>query len=264
MTKTSASSPFSFFLGKASTVLKITTLASLLFIAGCQSTNRAYVDFNKEGNFSNLTTFTLAKPKFKVEEETVDQVQAALEKLNSNGEVEEIKTQDKAKEPEKDEQLAKYGISDTGSAYEDDENAITIKRDKEFKNAVYQAIAKQLSAQNYQQKDAAADFDVTFSVVYSEKPSESSMSIGVGTGSMGSRGGFGINVGGSIPINDNEMFTDIIIDISRNNVAIWHGRLQYERKRNALSSSQLSRMSKTVEKILAKFPPEQASSPAEK
>lgn len=232
--------------------LKSTLLLCLaLTTLGCQSTNKAYVDFNKDADFTNLATFSITQPAIKAkaeQQEIAKDMQSAMDDLAKD------KT---AEETGADNELAKYGIENAVAPYENEDDAITIKHDDKFKQAVYQAITNQLVTQNYNQVEQDADFEVTYSVVYSEKPSDSSISIGVGTGSMGSSGGFGMNVGGSIPMTNNEMLTDIIIDISRDGVAIWHGRDQFKRTKNSISSSQLARMAKTVEKILAKFPPEE-------
>lgn len=100
--------------------------------------------------------------------------------------------------------------------------------------------------------------DITIKVSFSEqeKQNNSSFNIGLGTSRMGGKSGSSIGVNTNVPISSNEnIVTKIIIDISNENQAIWHGSDSYEAKNNLTMKQSNQAIMTTVNNLLANFPP---------
>lgn len=116
-------------------------------------------------------------------------------------------------------------------------------------------LAQGLTKQEYLDFKSA---DLTIKVNFNQqvKPNNSSLSIGFGTGRVGNNGAGSIGVSTNVPLeSDDILITQIIIDMSHNGIAVWHGKDSYEASRD-VSSEELNNLVKlTVNTILANFPP---------
>ncbi|MGB0937056.1 MAG: DUF4136 domain-containing protein [Colwellia sp.] len=106
---------------------------------------------------------------------------------------------------------------------------------------------------NKQDKSTVA---VSFYYSQTVKPQNSSFSIGLGGGSMGSRGGASVGVSKSIPIgSDSLLITKIVINISSQGKAIWHGSDTFEGQNDLPQTEKDKLINKTVTRLLAQYPP---------
>lgn len=103
---------------------------------------------------------------------------------------------------------------------------------------------------------SSADISIQVSFNQQEKQRNPSFSIGLGTSRVGGSSSANIGLNTRIPINSEaDIVTQIIIDMSDKNQAIWHGSASYEAK-ESLSIEQLNQVVKTkVNELLAHFPP---------
>jgi len=100
----------------------------------------------------------------------------------------------------------------------------------------------------------SADLTIKVSFTKQEKQHDSSFSIGLGTSKMGSNSSSSIGV--SIPMNNKaNIITTIVIDISDEKQAIWHGSDSYEAKADLSMEQTNQAVSATVKGLLANFPP---------
>lgn len=118
---------------------------------------------------------------------------------------------------------------------------------------VREAVDAVLASRGYVKAEGGdADFQVAYFIEYKQRIGGSSVSFGIGTGSMGRYGGVGYNTG--ISDYDEGYLTIDIIDPAREKT-IWRG----VGKRATYESSNPSKVTKIINKavtrILAKFPP---------
>jgi hypothetical protein len=110
--------------------------------------------------------------------------------------------------------------------------------------------------QGYTVQTDKPDFLVNFAFITEDKPKDSGLSIGLGTGSWGSRGGVSLGTSIGIPLGSDSAKTQIIqIDIIEPDPQrlIWRGSGQYHFDQGG--ENKANNIQATVEKILAQFPP---------
>lgn len=118
------------------------------------------------------------------------------------------------------------------------------------------AIKEQLTLQGFSYQAEGADLLIDFHFTQQEKQSNSSFSIGIGGSSYGGSRSSGVSVGTTVPINsDADIETTIIIDFSANNQPIWHGKDSYVADADFTSAQRDEKVTETVAKLLAEFPP---------
>ncbi len=116
-------------------------------------------------------------------------------------------------------------------------------------------ISRDLQNKGFKEYPRATDFLVGFSLSTGDKPDESNVSIGLGTGSWGRSGGISVGTAVDLPTSKNvkEQEVDIrIYDPSRR--LIWRGTDSYDFKDGGEKKATAAQ--KTVDKILAQFPPQ--------
>ena len=102
----------------------------------------------------------------------------------------------------------------------------------------------------------SADLTVYVSFNQKEKENNSSFSIGLGTSKIGSNASGSIGISTSIPINSEaDIVTKIMIDISDEKQAIWHGSDSYEANGNLSMEETDKEVTDTVSRLLENFPP---------
>jgi len=115
--------------------------------------------------------------------------------------------------------------------------------------------AKRLTKHEYVDKHSA-DLTIKVSFTEQEKQNNPSFSIGLGTSVMGSNSSSSIGLSTSVPINSkSNIITTIIIDISDESQAIWHGRDHYETSDDLTIKQTNQVVSATVNRLLTNFPP---------
>lgn len=143
-----------------------------------------------------------------------------------------------------------------------DANPIMINR---IQRAVEYALAsKGLKKHTFVDMNSA---DLTISVTFNQKEKEnnSSFSIGLGTSRMGSNSRGSLGVSTSVPINSEaDIITEIVIDMSDANHAVWHGSDSYEASGNISMEETDKAVTATVDRLLANFPPQAALAVTEK
>ncbi|MCL1141898.1 DUF4136 domain-containing protein [Shewanella gaetbuli] len=146
-------------------------------------------------------------------------------------------------------QLKSFTIVDTHDA-EDPFTSDRVKLD----------ISNALQAQGFEQKANEGDFSVNFALKTEDKPQDSGLSIGLGTGSWGKHGGVGVGTSVGVPVGSNdEKLQTIQIDIidPTENRLIWRGTDQYEFQQGG--EKKATKTTETVIKILAQFPPQKSN-----
>lgn len=116
-------------------------------------------------------------------------------------------------------------------------------------------ISRDLQLKGFKDYPRAPDFLVGFNLSTREKQDDSNVSIGIGTGSWGSSGGISVGTAVDLPTSKDkqEQIIDIrIYDPSRR--LIWRGTDAYDFKGGGDKKAEATR--KTVDKILAQFPPQ--------
>jgi len=135
-----------------------------------------------------------------------------------------------------------------------DINPIMISR---IQSAVENTLAKKgLRKHNYVSRSSA---ELTIFVTFSQEQLEnnSSFTIGLGTSRVGSNSMGSIGISTSIPMNsESEVLTKIVIDISNEECAIWHGSDSYEASSNLAIEETDKAVADTVDRILKDFSPQ--------
>ncbi len=109
---------------------------------------------------------------------------------------------------------------------------------------------------------ANADVVVRYSLAAEEKPNSSRVSIGLGSGSYGGRGGASIGGSVSAPIGQSMLLYNVIrIDIldAGSEKLIWRGSDSFEVKGKADAEALSGATEAVVARILAGFPPDSAT-----
>lgn len=122
------------------------------------------------------------------------------------------------------------------------------------------AIENKLTLQQFISQDTDADLQIKFRFTQTEKPNNSSFSIGIGGAKIGGSGGASVGVSTNIPIeSDATYITKIMIDISHEGKAVWFGSDSYEAKGNISPLEKEQLISETVNRLLTNFPPEKGA-----
>ncbi len=146
-------------------------------------------------------------------------------------------------------QFSSFSIKPAIQSTENNENPILTAK---IEKVVKQQLA--LKSLNYQQD--TGQLTVSISTKFSEESNDSSFSIGLGSSSYGRNLSTGVSVGTSIPLNGDLTFTHIVIDISDNNMPIWHGRDKYETSAEQSPAQEQQAIELTVGRLLEHFPPQ--------
>lgn len=130
-----------------------------------------------------------------------------------------------------------------------------------IQNAVDNALAKKGLQKNALVDMKSADLTVSVTFIQLEKESNSSFSIGLGTAMLGSNSRGGVGVSTSVPLDSGaDIITKIVIDISDEKHAIWHGSDSYEGRGDFTVQETDEAVIATVSRLLANFPPQTAGS----
>ena len=116
-------------------------------------------------------------------------------------------------------------------------------------------ISRDLQNKGFRDYPRAPDFLVGFSLSTADKPDDSNVSIGIGTGTWGRSGGISVGTAVDLPTSKEtkEQIIDIrIYDPSRR--LIWRGTDGYDFKEGG--EKKAASAQKAVAKILAQFPPQ--------
>lgn len=130
-------------------------------------------------------------------------------------------------------------------------------------NRIRTAIDSHLTEKNFTKHDfvdkSSADLTIKVSFTKQEKQSNSSFSVGLGKSNIGSHSGSSIGLSTTVPINSKaDTITKIIIDISDENQAVWHGSDIFEASNEPTMEQTSQSVSATVNRLLANFPPQAA------
>ncbi|GGP62528.1 DUF4136 domain-containing protein [Shewanella saliphila] len=118
-------------------------------------------------------------------------------------------------------------------------------------------IKQSLLNQGFVYQPEGGDFIVNYAFVTQDKEKDSSLSIGLGSGTWGSKGGIGLGTSIGIPLGSNIAKTQTIqIDIvdSTDKRLIWRGNGQYHFDQGG--EDKAKGINETVAAILAQFPPQ--------
>lgn len=121
---------------------------------------------------------------------------------------------------------------------------------------IEESITSSLLQQGFVLDRNQADFTVTYSFQVEDKPKDSGVSIGLGTGTWGSSGGVSVGTSVGVPIgSDTAKIQTIQIDIinPKTNRLIWRGTDKFNF--DAGGEEKVADTRATVAKILALFPP---------
>jgi hypothetical protein len=106
---------------------------------------------------------------------------------------------------------------------------------------------------NKQDKSTLA---ISFHYKQTVKPQSSSFSIGLGESSLDSRGAASVGLSKSIPFgSDSLLITKIVVNISSQGKAIWHGSDTFEGQNDLPQTEKDKLINETVTRLLAQFPP---------
>lgn len=122
---------------------------------------------------------------------------------------------------------------------------------------IIDAINGALTAKGFIRDEVHPSFKITYSFKIDNKPKDSGVSIGLGTGTWGSNGGISIGTSVGVPIgSDTAKIQTIQIDIidAQSNKLIWRGTDKFNF--DAGGAEKAEDTAKTVTKILALFPPQ--------
>ena len=145
-------------------------------------------------------------------------------------------------------QLKSFSLLDVVNA----EDPLTLQR-------VREDIIQTLIQQGFTQQAQPSDFNVSFALKTEDKPKNSGLSIGLGTGGWGSSGGASIGTSVGVPIgSDTAKVQTIQIDIIDpiSNRLIWRGSDQYDFDMGGQDKA--NKTAETVQQILQQFPPKKA------
>ncbi|MFT5704617.1 MAG: hypothetical protein ACI8SK_000565 [Shewanella sp.] len=118
------------------------------------------------------------------------------------------------------------------------------------------AITHTLNEKGFTQKKSQADFEVTFGYRIDDKPKDSGLSIGLGTGTWGNGGGVSVGTSLGIPIgSDTTKIQTIQIDIINpvTNRLIWRGTDSFDFDHGG--EQKVADTQAAVSNILSQFPP---------
>ena len=136
-----------------------------------------------------------------------------------------------------------------------DANPIMINR---IQNAVEYALTqKGLTKRAFIDNNSA---DLTIYVTFNQQEIEnkSTFTIGLGTSRIGSSSIGSIGLSTSVPIHtEADILTQIVIDISDANLAVWHGSDSYETSGHSTSEEIDEAVTQTVNRLLENFPPQE-------
>ncbi|MCF1429276.1 MAG: DUF4136 domain-containing protein [Shewanella sp.] len=119
-------------------------------------------------------------------------------------------------------------------------------------------LSRELQAKGFKDYPGRPDFLVGFNLTTHDKPNDSNVSIGLGTGTWGRSGGISVGTAVDLPKGKDakEQIIDIrIYDPSRR--LIWRGTDSYDFSSGGDKKAQAAQ--KAVAKILTKFPPQPAN-----
>ncbi|WP_440876621.1 DUF4136 domain-containing protein [Thalassotalea sp. PLHSN55] len=156
-------------------------------------------------------------------------------------------------------QLTSFTLAQGTNMQKVDENPIAkMKVEKVVKRQLSEKPLTYVEANTNENGDeiAQADIEVKITIKETIHENDSSFSIGLGTGSAGRNHSSSISVGTSIPITKVDKLIHIIIDMSHNNVPIWHGRDKYESDAKYTPEQELQQIELTVKRLLAHYPPQ--------
>ncbi|MFB2649086.1 DUF4136 domain-containing protein [Shewanella mangrovisoli] len=118
-------------------------------------------------------------------------------------------------------------------------------------------ITQQLSQKGFTENASSPDFKVAYGLLTQDKPKDSGLSIGLGTGSFGRSGGIGVGTSVGVPLgSDTAKIQTIQIDIidTKTNKLIWRGTDSFDFDGDGDKKAQDT--AKAVSRILAQFPPQ--------
>ncbi len=111
---------------------------------------------------------------------------------------------------------------------------------------------KQVDFKNNQSADLTIDVDFSLH----EKPNNSSINIGLGTGRIGTSSGGSIGISTSIPLNGTtNIITKITINMKHGQEPAWHGVDSYQASEDISIKEINNEVITTVNRLLAEFPP---------
>jgi hypothetical protein len=127
-------------------------------------------------------------------------------------------------------------------------------------NRIQLAVAEHLIAQGFKQVDfidnQSADLTINVDFSLHEKPNNSAISIGLGTGRIGSNSSGSIGISTNIPITSAiNNITKITINMKHGEQPAWHGVDSYEASENTSIEETNKKVKNTVKRLLAEFPP---------
>ncbi|ABM25973.1 conserved hypothetical protein [Shewanella sp. W3-18-1] len=118
-------------------------------------------------------------------------------------------------------------------------------------------INDQLTQKGFVENTTSPDFNVTYALLTQDKPKDSGLSIGLGTGTFGSSGGIGIGTSVGVPLgSDTAKIQTIQIDIvdPKTKKLIWRGSDSFDFDTGGDKKAQDT--AKAVSRILTQFPPQ--------
>ncbi|RTR40880.1 DUF4136 domain-containing protein [Shewanella canadensis] len=122
---------------------------------------------------------------------------------------------------------------------------------------IIDAITDALTAKGFVRSIDHPSFKVTYAFKVENKPKDSGVSIGLGTGTWGSNGGISIGTSVGVPIgSDSAKIQTIQIDVidTQSNKLIWRGTDKFNF--DAGGAEKAEDTHNTVSKILSQFPPQ--------
>ena len=134
-----------------------------------------------------------------------------------------------------------------------DDNPIMINR---IQSAVESALTNKGLQRHPYMNNKSAELTITVTFSQNQLENNSSFTIGLGTSRVGSNSMGSIGLSTSIPIDsESDIITNIMIDISDDKHAIWHGSGSYEASSNLTIEEIDKAVTDTVDRILKDFPP---------
>lgn len=118
-------------------------------------------------------------------------------------------------------------------------------------------ISHQLTQKGFTENTQVPDFNVSYALLTQDKPKDSGLSIGLGTGTFGGSGGIGIGTSVGVPLgSDTAKIQTIQIDIidPKTKALIWRGSDSFNFDTGGDEKAQDT--AKAVSRILAQFPPQ--------
>lgn len=127
-------------------------------------------------------------------------------------------------------------------------------------NRIQLAVSEKLIKHGFRQIDfednQSADLTIDVDFSLHEKPNNSSISIGLGTGRIGSSSSGSIGISTNIPLNTaTRNITKITISMKHGEEPAWHGVDSYEASEDMSVEEINKKVVATVNRLLAEFPP---------